>query len=101
LKIQNSKSDSLKSIAEEKTIETKEALQKLSQETAAKEQLQFSSKADIVLSFLNAGYCQLAKKALADLEPLVKKYAQRKEFQSTARELREEVNICKPSNPSK
>ena len=101
LEIQIGKSDSLRSLADEQKLETQAALALLSQETAAKEQLQFSNKADIVQSFLNAGYCQLAQKALADLEPLVKKYAQRSDFQSTARELREQAKNCKPSNPSK
>ncbi|HOY18383.1 MAG TPA: hypothetical protein PLC89_13845 [Haliscomenobacter sp.] len=78
-----------------------EALQKLSQETAAKEQLQFSNKADIVQSFVNAGYCDLAKKALDDLMPLVKKYPERAEFQEAAKELEEQVKQCKPLNTQK
>jgi hypothetical protein len=91
----------LRKIAERKTQETADALEKLSQETAAKEQLQFSNKVDIVQSFVNAGYCELAQKALKDLMPLVNKYRQRAEFQVTARELQEQVNQCKPLNTQK
>ena len=77
------------------------ALEKLSQETAAKEQLQFSIKVDIVQSFVSAGNCGLAKKAMEALLPLVKKYPQRTDFQETAKELREEVKNCKPLNAQK
>ena len=74
---------------------------RLNQETAEKEQLQFSNKVDIVQSFVNAGYCDLAKKALEeDLIPLVKR-SKRADFLEQVRELRELVLSCKPLNTQK
>lgn len=88
----------LRQIADSNAQETRKALEKLSLETAEKEQLQFNNKVDIVQSFVNAGYCNLAQKALEDLMPLVKKHRDRPDFQQTARQLKEQVDHCKPSN---
>lgn len=87
--------------AERQTIKTEETLLLLRKETAEKEQLQFSIKADIVQSFVNAGYCELAQKALNDLTPFVKSYKQRTDFKETIKDLSDQVKNCKPLNLKK